>query len=167
MTGLPGSGKSFTGEMLATRLNYSFFDLDKIVEQKEGTDIPSIFKNKGEDAFRVAETKALKEFIEKNHSSEYVMALGGGCICFHNNLDLVLQNGVLIFLNEKPTTIAERIIKKPYERPMFAEMNREEIEIKLEELSRERCDYYHKADIIINPSDLGDLILKIEELKIR
>ena len=37
LTGMMGVGKSTVGKNLATKLSYSFIDIDKIIEAKEGS----------------------------------------------------------------------------------------------------------------------------------
>ena len=54
-------GKSTTGKNLAKKLNYNFFDVDELIENKEGMSINLIFQNKSESYFRKIENKYLGE----------------------------------------------------------------------------------------------------------
>ena len=75
LTGMMGVGKSTIGKILAKKLQYSFIDVDKLIEQKEGLSINLIFKNKGEDYFRAIESKVTLSELKKNNC---VISLGGG-----------------------------------------------------------------------------------------
>ena len=52
LIGAPGSGKSTVGALLAQRLGEEFVDVDALIEQAEGRDIPEIFLAEGEPYFR-------------------------------------------------------------------------------------------------------------------
>ena len=70
-----GVGKTTIGKNLAKKLNYNFVDVDKIIEEKEGLSINSIFKNKSEDYFRKIENEITLSELKKDSS---VISLGGG-----------------------------------------------------------------------------------------
>ena len=52
LIGMPGSGKSVTGHLLATDLGLHFVDTDALIVKKEGREIKDIFKDPGEEYFR-------------------------------------------------------------------------------------------------------------------
>ena len=75
--GMPGCGKSTVGAALAKRLDKKFVDLDAEIERRTGHNIPDIFAQEGEDAFRRYETDVLAEVAKGNSQ---VIACGGGVI---------------------------------------------------------------------------------------
>jgi shikimate kinase len=75
LIGFMASGKSMVGRLLAARLGYQFADTDALVVEREGTSIARIFAEKGEPAFRKAESAVLKELVARER---IVVATGGG-----------------------------------------------------------------------------------------
>jgi len=66
LIGMPASGKSTIGKLLAQKINYEYYDADKYLEKKENVKISTLFSEKGEEYFRNLETKYLRELSEKN-----------------------------------------------------------------------------------------------------
>ena len=73
--GLPGCGKTTLSKALAEYLNYNFYDMDLIIEEKEKMKISAIFENYGEKYFREKESEILEELSELNNA---VISTGGG-----------------------------------------------------------------------------------------
>ena len=61
LVGPMGTGKSTTGRNLSEKLDYDFYDTDKLIEKVEGRKIKDIFEQDGEDYFRQKESEALSE----------------------------------------------------------------------------------------------------------
>lgn len=90
LIGMPGSGKSTIGKLLAEKTGKKFVDADEVVVEKAGCTIPDIFANQGEAGFRALETQVLSEL---GKSSGLVIATGGGCVTREENYPLLHQNG--------------------------------------------------------------------------
>ena len=75
LIGMPGCGKSTVGAALAKRLDKRFVDLDAEIERRTGHNIPDIFAEEGEEAFRRYEAEVLAEVAKGNSQ---VIACGGG-----------------------------------------------------------------------------------------
>lgn len=95
LIGMPGSGKSTIGRLLADQLNMPFVDADVAIEERTKLSIPEIFTNFGEEWFRQEETSAL---LELGKQSGLVIATGGGCVTRGINYEHLHRNGKIIWL---------------------------------------------------------------------
>ncbi|MBE6958844.1 MAG: shikimate kinase [Ruminococcaceae bacterium] len=95
LIGMPGSGKSTVGRMLAEQLGKEFVDADAEIVRVAGCAIPEIFANQGESGFRALETQVLAELCK---TSGKVIATGGGCVTREENYPLLHQNGKVFCL---------------------------------------------------------------------
>ncbi len=103
LVGMPGSGKSTVGKMLAEKLNREFLDTDEMIVRKESKKIPEIFAENGEEYFRLVETECVKEAGKK---MGLVIATGGGAILKKENRDAMRENSVVIFLKRDISRLA-------------------------------------------------------------
>lgn len=95
LIGMPGSGKSTVGQIIAERTGKTFVDADALIAEKAGCTIPEIFNTQGEAGFRAIETQVLTEI---GKSSGLVIATGGGCVTREENYPLLHQNGTIFCL---------------------------------------------------------------------
>ncbi len=102
LVGMPGSGKTTVGSLLAASLGRPFYDADGEIEKKLGCSIPAFFAQRGEAAFRAVETEVLAELGKR---SGCVIATGGGCVTRGENYDLLHQNGEIIWLRRSLTEL--------------------------------------------------------------
>lgn len=110
-----GSGKSTVGKLLADELGMEFIDIDKEVERQQGMKIKDIFKKFGEAYFRQLEKDKLKEFIGK---TGYVVSTGGGLGADRQMMELMKQDGKVIWIDASLDTILERC-KNDTDRPLL------------------------------------------------
>ncbi|MBR0134825.1 MAG: shikimate dehydrogenase, partial [Clostridia bacterium] len=96
LTGMPGSGKSTVGQILAERLQRPFIDIDADIVNTCGMPITDIFKTRGEEYFRDVESAAIAEASGKNGA---VIATGGGAVLRARNVDALKMNGKIIFMD--------------------------------------------------------------------
>ena len=96
LIGMPGSGKSTIGAILAEKTGKTLIDADAYLVEKAGRSIPDIFAIDGEVSFRAMETEVLAEL---GKCSGLIIATGGGCVTQNRNYDLLHQNGTIFCLN--------------------------------------------------------------------
>lgn len=151
LLGYMGAGKSTVSRKLAKRLGLEFIDLDKEFEKKYKYSINSFFQKFSEKDFRELEQQLLIE-VSENFSG--VCSVGGGTPCFYNNIDIMNNSGISIFLNVDEDILFKRLYKSPKQRPLFDKFNDTDAEIdKHKEIYQKRKFYYSQAKIIIELSD--------------
>ncbi|MBQ9412192.1 MAG: hypothetical protein IJU29_03725 [Oscillospiraceae bacterium] len=96
LAGMPGSGKSTLGRLLAKKLGRPFFDCDAEIVRSAGMPIPEIFSRYGETRFRDMETETLARLCREPGQ---VIATGGGGILRTENRRSIQRGGKLIFLD--------------------------------------------------------------------
>jgi len=162
LIGYMGSGKSTLGKRLAKALGISWIDLDTEIEARYKISIPDFFIKYGEAAFRDVEHKVLNDIVQ---IPDIVVSTGGGVPCFHNNMELMNQTGLTIYLQATPEVILTRIGPYAWKRPLFQKMDGADTLEKIKEHIKPRIIFYQQAQIIIdaaNPNidELKTLILK-------
>ena len=158
LIGMMSSGKSTIGELLAKKLNFKFFDIDKIIENETKMKITEIFKIKGENFFRNLEEKTTIKLL---NFSDVVISLGGGGFINETIRKETNTKSKTFWLNWNLETLISRIRKKN-NRPVASALNNDE----LKNLIIERSKYYSKAKYKINCQKLTrpEIIKKILNL---
>lgn len=160
LVGLPGTGKSTSGKRFAKKLGWGYADLDKLVEMRAHQRIPDIFRHQGEAAFRVLEASCLRE---TGSSHELVVGCGGGAAAYADNMDWMLANGEVIWLNIKLEELVNRLTISRRSRPMFPSRDPADILGRLETLLELRTPAYARAHRVMDSET--DLLAYATELK--
>jgi shikimate kinase len=113
LVGFMGAGKTTVGQALAARLGWSFTDLDRLIEGKDGRTIDQIFQLSGESAFRRIEQSALTETLDGLEALPSVLALGGGAFTDHENRRLLASAGVAVVFLDAPVEELFRRSEQP------------------------------------------------------
>lgn len=147
LVGLPGTGKSTSGKRFAKKLGWGYADLDKLVEMRAHQRIPDIFKQQGEAAFRAIEASCLRE---TGDSLELVVGCGGGAASWADNMDWMLANGQVIWLNIQREELVQRLSISRRIRPMFPSRDPADIQERLDQLLAVRAPAYSRAHKTVN-----------------
>lgn len=151
LIGYMGSGKSTAGEKLAAKLNYDFIDLDKFIESEYKQTIPEIFATKGEKEFRAMEHNALKKLIEKDN---LIIACGGGTPCYYENIELMNNNGVTVYIKMSVDMLVSRLMNAKVKRPLIENKTEKELHAFVNRQLEKREDIYHQAQYTVKGKDL-------------
>lgn len=133
LVGMPGCGKTTVGKLIAQALSRPFVDADEEIKSKTGRAPSEIINEDGERAFRLIETEVLKNICKQSGT---VIATGGGAVTVKENLDIIKQNGAVLFIerdinflakDDRPLSVD---LPKLYEKrlPMYREFSDIEID---------------------------------------
>ncbi|MDQ2086565.1 shikimate kinase [Herbivorax sp. ANBcel31] len=155
LIGMPGSGKSTTGILLAKTLKKSFIDTDLLIQQKHGKLLQDIIDTEGIKKFLSFEERVVVDIEVKNN----VIATGGSVIHSNAALNHLKRDSVLVYLQLRFDEIDSRI-KNISTRGIAKEKD-----MSLVEVFNKRVPLYEKhADIVINCSNkhIEDVISEIK-----
>lgn len=102
-----GAGKSIVGKDLSEKLNYSFIDMDDVIVNKfniHNDDILGFFEDRKK--YLDEETIIIEDLIIQR---DVVVATGGGIVLKDKNIQLMMENGIVIYLKMSVETQIERI----------------------------------------------------------
>ena len=106
LVGMMGAGKTTLGRALARRLGREFADTDKVLVERTGVPVTTIFEIEGEDGFRRRESTVLAELAAQDG---LVIATGGGAILSEANRELMRSHGTVIYLRARLENLWERM----------------------------------------------------------
>jgi len=95
LVGMMGAGKSTVGRRLAGRLGCPFLDTDRVLEERMGVSIATMFDLEGEAVFRERESALLAELVNSDAS---VLATGGGVVLRDANRVLLHDRAWVVYL---------------------------------------------------------------------
>lgn len=105
LIGLPGSGKSTVGRLVARETGRNFIDSDREIELRSGVSIATIFELEGEAGFRKRESQVLDELTQR---ADVVLATGGGAVLAEANRTHLRSRGLVIYLEVSTDELVRR-----------------------------------------------------------
>ena len=149
LIGMPGSGKSEVGALVAPILGLGFADLDALIETEAQVDVAQVFRTEGELGFRRRERAALRDAADRG---ELVVACGGGTVIDEENRSVMRDSGTIVLLSVPAGTLVDRI-DFDGSRPLLS--GPEDVERLLAERDYE---YRASADVVVDGSGAPDAV---------
>lgn len=147
LIGMPGSGKTKMGALLAQRFGLPVLDTDALVAQAAGMPIPEIFDRFGEGHFRDLETQAVEQAAARDGA---VIATGGGVILRPQNMAALAKTGIVFFRDRPP----EAIVGEDHKGRPLVGADRDQARERIFRLYEERIALYKRyAHHYIPPTD--------------
>ena len=147
LIGMPGSGKSTLGVLLAKYLGFSFLDTDLVIQNKESKLLREIIEEKGTDGFLRIED----DIGSSIHVDRTVIATGGSMVMGEAAMNNYRENGKIIYLSI-PFEEMERRLANDYRRRGVVLLEGQT----LQDMYEARCRLYEKyADVTIAEQNLS------------
>jgi shikimate kinase len=145
LIGMMGAGKTTIGQLLASQLDYQFFDTDAVIEQVAQQPITQIFAEQGEAEFRQTESAVLGQL---SGYARKVIATGGGIVLRPENWQF-LRYGIIVWLDPSLAQLEQRL-QADTTRPI---LQGGDLRYKLDRLMADRQALYAQADLQISIAD--------------
>jgi len=159
LIGMPGSGKSTVGIILAKMTARNFIDTDILIQLREGSPLQDIVNSEGPMALRKVEEQVLLSVHCKNH----VIATGGSAAYSEAAMSQLKKDGIVVFLHAELKTLKARIHN--YETRGLAKRPDQTFQ---DLFNERRALYLRYADVIIESDNLtqervcSDIIAALE-----
>lgn len=105
LIGMPGSGKSSVGVVLAKAMGFSFLDGDLLIQEREGALLQEILNQRGVEAFLDLEGQVLSSI----NCRRTVIAPGGSCVCRDGAMRHLQSLGTVVYLKLTYPQVEARI----------------------------------------------------------
>lgn len=155
LIGMPASGKSTAGVILAKVLGKKFIDTDLVIQEREKALLADIIKDKGVAGFMKIEEEAILSVDVKNT----VIATGGSAVYGEKAMEHLKENGTVVYLKVEKNELFKRLTDIKERGVVLREGEN------IEEMYDSRIVLYEKyADIIIEERDstIEETIRKIQ-----
>ncbi|HEX4332865.1 MAG TPA: shikimate kinase [Usitatibacter sp.] len=142
LVGMMGAGKTTIGRALARHLGREFVDSDRVLAERTGVPVATIFEIEGEEGFRRRECAVIVELAEGDGQ---IVATGGGSILAAENRLAMREAGTVVYLRARVDNLWERT-RHDATRPLLATPDPR---AKLQSLLVEREPLYRDAAHVV------------------
>ena len=147
LIGMPGSGKSTLGVLLAKALGYSFIDTDLIISRMAEKPLQRILDEDGLESFLKLEQKVGREL----ECDTTVVATGGSMVLSEQAMQNLKSHGRVVYINVPLNEIKKRVTNITTRGIVFRKGET------LDDVYRERTPLYHMyADVVVDFCDIND-----------
>lgn len=141
LIGMPGSGKSTIGVILAKALRYQFLDTDLLIQKEENRSLSEIIAQEGTEKFKEIENRVNASV----HVTDTVIAPGGSVIYCDEAMEHLRSIGKVVYLKLSLEAVSARLGNLKDRGVLLKEGQT------LKDLYEERVPLYEKyADIIVD-----------------
>ncbi len=164
LVGYMGAGKSTVGRKLAEKLAFDFIDTDIFLENRFRRRVIDMFAEVGEASFRKRERYAIEDLSGMENC---VIATGGGLPCYSDNMSLLLETGLVLYLEASDDCLCKRLELCKRTRPSVKDKSGEELLKHVQEAMQKRRPIYeqaHKSFSIENVNTSQDEWDLVEEI---
>src|SRR5260221_3664930 len=105
LVGMMGAGKTTIGKALAQRLRREFVDTDRVLVERTGVPVATVFEIEGEEGFRRRESGLLAELARRD---DCVVATGGGMVPSEDNRPVMRAPGTVVYFRARLEKLWER-----------------------------------------------------------
>ena len=141
LIGMPGSGKSTVGVLLAKRLGLAFVDTDLLIQEQERATLAEIIAAKGHEALRDIEEQVLLDMT----IYPAIVSTGGSVVYSEAIMQRLEKASIVVYLRAQLSTVDYRISLAP-DRGIASPGNHT-----LEDIYNERVPLYERyADIAVD-----------------
>lgn len=103
--GMPASGKSTVGVVVAKRLGYKFVDTDLVIQEVEKRLLKEIIAEEGNEGFLRIEDRVNAEIQEERA----IISPGGSVVYCENAMRHYKETGMIVYLHTSYETISNRL----------------------------------------------------------
>jgi shikimate kinase len=162
LVGFMASGKTTIGRMYADEIGWHFADLDDDIEPTQKRTISQLFADLGEEEFRRIESEAIRKRVHQIQCGfPTVLALGGGAFTRAENVELLSDHGVTVWIDTSFDVVKRRVALSDH-RPLARDAER------FADLYEQRRAFYSRAEyhITLDRDDSREGLRKLLDLKL-
>ncbi len=148
LIGMPGTGKSTVGVLLAKELGYHFVDTDLLLAREHNTTLPAMLEQHGVDKFLELEGA----LGAKLSCSDSVIATGGSMVFSETAMQNLKNEAVAVWLRTDTSTLERRLQDTRLSRGVAASKD-----LSVQDIYEMRRPYYERyCDMHLDCTDGAD-----------